>query len=219
MRSLVPLLMLSLLAGSGLLGQESVIESRLDAATHAALRPILAAAGRDSLPVRALEAKALEGAAKRRPSVQIVMAVERLAAELRAARAVLRDAAPGAPIPDGEIVAAAETIRRGVSGEEVGTLKRTAPPATSLEIPFALLAELVQRGIPADEARSVLEHLIRTGVPQERMIEIPLRVDVALRVGAPPIAALGSALQGLGIPAPPIPPQRPRPGRPPATNP
>lgn len=219
MRRLVPLLLLTLLSATSLAAQESAFESRLDATTVAALRPILAAAARDSIPVRALEAKALEGVAKRRPSAQIVTAVERLAAELRAARAALMSAAPGAVIPDGEIVAAAETMRRGVNGEEVATLKRAVPPETSLEIPFALLGELVQRGIPVDEARSVLEHLIRTRVPQDRMIEIPLRVDVALRVGALPVTALGSALQGLGIPAPPVPPVGPRPGRPPVPDP
>ncbi len=105
-------------------------------------------------------------------------------------------------------------MRRGVAPEEITALRRTAPPDTPLEIPFAVLGELVQRGVPADQARGVIEHLLASRVPQERLVEIPQRVDVALRVGAPPVAALGSALQGLGIPAPPINPGRPRPRRP-----
>ncbi|MBI2073296.1 MAG: hypothetical protein HYW06_04285 [Gemmatimonadetes bacterium] len=195
--------------------QTSGLATRLDQATYAALRPILEAAGRDSIPLRPLEAKALEGTAKRRPAAQIVAAVQRLAQELQQARLLLRQAAPTAPDAEGDIVAAAEAMRRGVPAEEVAALRRRVPPATSLEIPLAVLGELVQRGVPAAEARAVIEHMVNSGVPQARMVEIPSHVDVALRVGAPPITALGSALQSLGIPVPPPGPGGLGPRRPP----
>lgn len=191
------------------------LQSRLDPATYEALRPVLERAGRDSVPLRALEAKALEGTAKRKPFPQIVAAVGRLADELRSARGLLREAAPGSPLADGEILAAAEVLRRGVPPGEVAQLRRTARPAAVLEIPLAVLGELVARGVPADQARSVIEQLVASDLPQGRMVELPARVDIALRVGAPPGAALASALHGLGIPRPLVPPGRGRrPGRP-----
>ncbi len=194
---------------SGLGAQEDMLRQRLDPQTYAALQPVLEAARRDSLPVQALEAKALEGAAKRVPSVRLVGAVGTLADALREARELLRAGAPGAALRDGEIVAAAEARGRGVPADDLTALRRSAPPATPLEIPFALLGDLLQRGVPAGHAFDVIVHLVASGIPQERMVEIPQRVDVGLRVGALPVAALGSALQSLGIPSPPLTPRRP----------
>jgi hypothetical protein len=68
-----------------------------------------------------------------------------------------------------------------------------------------VLGDLVQRGVPADEAEAALEQLLAAGVPPEQIAEIPTRVDVALRVGAPPLDALRSALPA---------PLRPVPSRP-----
>ena len=210
----VLLLTLSLLHVTALRGQDEVLRRRLDPATYEALRPVLDDARQDSLPVHALEAKALEGAAKRRPSDQIVATVGRFAEELRAARRMLREAVPHAALADGEVVAAAEARRQGARPEDVVAVRRSAPAGTPLEVPIALLGELVRREIPVAEAREVIEHLVVTNVSQQRMIEVLQRVDVALRVGAPPGQALGTALSSLGIPAPPQTPGR---GRPPRT--
>jgi hypothetical protein len=199
--------------------QQAPLEQRLGPATYQALRPVFEAARADSLPLRALEAKALEGVSKRKPPAQIVAVVRQLAADLKRVRALLRDAAPQHAITDVEIVAADAALRQQVPPEDVAALWRNAPAGTPLEIPFAVLGELVQRGVPTGDARRVIEHLVSSGVPQERMIEIPQRIDVALGVGALPMAALGSALQSLGIPAPPVGPGVPRPGRPRVPNP
>jgi hypothetical protein len=179
--------------------------ARLDPAMREALRPVLETARRDSVPVAILEGKALEGVAKRRPTAVIVAAVQRLAGELRDARAALRAAAPTATLVAGELVAVAEAVRLGTPWEDVRSLRATANPGTNLEIPFAVLGALVMRGVPAGDARAVIGEMIRAGVAQSRMVEVPARIDVALRVGAGPIAALNSALQGLGIPVPPVP--------------
>lgn len=213
-------LLLGVLAITPVRAQERPsLESRFDAAMLAALRPILETARADSVPLRALEDKALEGAAKRVPGARIVAAVERLAAELRQARSLLRGAAPAAPISDGEIIAAAAVLRRGVAATEIAALRRDVPAATDLEIPFAVLGALVERGVPLDEARAVLEHLVASGASQERLVQILERMDAALRLGAPPVPALGSALAGLGIPVPPVQPPQPRPDLPAAPKP
>lgn len=207
------------LGASGLTLQDTAtLRQRLDPGTYAALLPVMEAARRDALPLRALEAKALEGAAKRRLGPEIVAAVTQLAADLKAARELLGGSAAGPRPADGDVVAAAEALRRGVPPKEIAELRRAAPPATRLDVPLVVLGALVERGIPADEARRVLEHLLAAGIPAGRLADIPARVDIALRVGAPPVPALHSALQGLGIPVPPgkLRPGPPRkPGRPP----
>lgn len=210
----VAALVCAVAAPSSLVGQQR-LEGRLDAATLAALRPIFEAGRRDSVPLATLEDKALEGAAKRVAPERIVAAVEQLARDLRDARRLLRAARPGARISDGEILAAADAPRRGVPAADVAALGANAPATISLLVPLTVLGDLVQRGVPAAEARRVIEELLVVGVTPEQLADIPARVDVALRVGAPPMEAFQSALP---IPVrPPIPPQPP-PGPPPEST-
>lgn len=179
---------------------------RLDPRTLAAVRAIIDSARRDSIPTQALEDKALEGAAKRVPPPRIVAAVGQLAGELRDARTLLREAAPRATLAGGEIIAATDARRRGVPGEEIAGLRRHVAPQASLIVPLTVLGDLVQRGIPADRAREVVEQLLDAGVTAQQLADIPPRMDVGLRVGAPPLDALRSALP---IPLRPVTPPRP----------
>ncbi len=196
----------ALLASQG----RPALEQRLDAQTVAALRPVLDSARSDSVPVQALEDKALEGVAKHVPPERIVAAVRQLAVELRDARTLLRSAAPGVAVSDGETVAAADARRRGVPATEVSALRSHAPPASGLVVAYTVLGDLVQRGVPADQGRLVIEQLLTAGVSAEQIAEIPARMDVGLRVGAPPLDALRSAL-----PMPLRPVKPPQPGAPP----
>ena len=186
------------------------LEARLDPPTLVAVRAIIDSARGDSVPLHVLEDKALEGAAKRVPPPRIVAAVRQLSADLRDARALLRSAVPRAPLAEGEIVAAADARRRGVPAADVLALRSRVPPATPLVVAFTVLGDLVQRGVAADQAREVIEQLIRAGVPAQQVAEIPARMDVGLRLGAPPLDALRSALP---IPLRPVkrPPTPPRP--------
>src|SRR5712692_8274195 len=195
MRRLVLTALLGQLATAALAAQgRPPLEQRLDPPTLAALRPILDSAQGDSVPVKALEDKALEGAAKHVPPTRIVSVVRQLAAELRNARALLRSAAPRAVLSDDETIAAADARRRGVPATEVSALRSHVPLATVLVVAYTVLGDLVQRGIPASQAREVIEQLIGAGVPASQIAEIPGRMDVGLRVGAPPLDALRNAL-------------------------
>lgn len=186
------------------------LEGRLDPQTLAAVRTIIDSARRDSVPSQVLEDKALEGVAKRVPPPRIEAAVRQLATELREARALLRAAAPRAALADDEIVAAGDARRRGVPAAEVSALRSHVPPTAPLVVAFTVLGDLVQRGVPADQARQVIEQLIAAGVPAQQIVDIPARMDVGLRVGAPPLDALRSALP---MPLRPVtlPPTPPRP--------
>ncbi len=190
------------------------LEARLDPQTLAAVRAIIDSARRDSVPSQVLEDKALEGVAKRVPPPRIVAAVRQLSAELRDARALLRAAAPRAPLADEELVAAADARRRGVPTAEVSALRSHVPATAPLVVAFTVLGDLVQRGVRADQAREVIEQLIAAGVPAQQIADIPARMDVGLRVGAPPLDALRSALpMPLRPVKPPQPPPKPNPSR------
>lgn len=203
LRSLaVPLLTLTLLTGSLAAQEHPSLPARLGPETEALLRPVLDSAAHDGLPIDALEAKALEGVAKGRPPDEIRTVVRRLADRFRQARAVLTDAEAGGPVAPREIVTAAEALASGASPDDVAQLRRATPAKTSLEIPFAVLGELVRRGVPGGQARAVVGRLVQSKVPESRIVGIPARMDVGIRGGAPPVQALGQALQGMGLPVP-----------------
>lgn len=182
------------------------LEGRLDPPTLAAVRAIIDSARNDSVPAQALEDKALEGVAKHVPGPRIAAAVRQLALELRDARSLLRAAAPRASLDAGEIVAAADTRRRGVPAQDVSALRHDVAPGTPLVVALTVLGDLVQRGIPADQARAVIEQLVAAGVTAQQLADIPPRMDVGLRVGAPPLDALRGALP---IPLRPVVPSHP----------
>jgi hypothetical protein len=191
------------------------LTQRLNARALVALRPIFDSARIDSLPVPTLEDKALEGSAKHVPAMRIVAAVRQLATDLRDARNILRSAAPGATLSHGEITAAADARHRGVPATEIAGLRRQVPQTTGLVVAFTVLGDFVQRGVPADQARAVIERLLATGVPPSQIAELPSQVDVGLRLGALPADALRNALP-LPLRAPK--PGKLPPGRPPRPN-
>jgi hypothetical protein len=184
-------------------GQAADFRTRVDTATLGVVQPVLEAAARDSLPVAALQSKVLEGVAKSRPPEQIGRVVTDLAGEFRAARAVLREGLPDRPIVDGEVVAVALAVRQGVAPEVVRALWASRPNGGSMEIPVTVLSELVRRGVPVEDASSVMAHVVRTSVPLNLAAQLPGRVDGGLGAGTSPSAALGEAMRALNIPAPP----------------
>ena len=207
-------LLLVLVSSRGLAQGRPQLEGRVDQTTLAALRPVLSAAAAESLPVRPLEDKALEGVAKKVPSTRIVDAVRQMVTSLREARGLLRNGAPALRPSEGEIVAAADARRRGVPPEEITTLRREAP-SSPLVVPLTILSDLVERGVPADQARSVIAEMANRGTPMNQIAQIPGRVDVALRVGATPAEALRGALPAAARGRPENPPAGPptSPGR------
>jgi hypothetical protein len=184
-------------------GQDPGFSSRLDPATAAAVGPTLEAAARDSLPLRALQSKVLEGRTKGVSPAQIGEVVAALAEEFRQARSALRVALPDVTLEEGEIVAAASASRQGIPYAVLTSLWQARPDGRSLEIPVTILSELVRRGIPTDQAADLMAHVVRTAVPLPVAAQIPGKFDGALSAGAPPSGALAEALRMLDIPGPP----------------
>ena len=211
MSSALRALVASVLVVTPAAGQGTALSSRVDATTLREVQPVLEAAGRDSLPMAALESKVLEGVAKNVPPQQIGAVVRALAEEMRVARLTLRDVLTSRPIADGEIVAAAMARRQGIGAETLRALSMAGPEGGSLEIPMTVLGELVRRGVPTDEAASAMSQLMRAGVPMHVAAQIPGRVDGGMSSGAPPGRALADALRNLNIPNPPGPAVNPGP--------
>ena len=82
LRSLATSLAVSALLAGNLVAQ---VGGSLGPQTEALLRPVLDSAAQDSLPVSALQSKALEGSAKGRPPAEILAVVRGLADRLRLA--------------------------------------------------------------------------------------------------------------------------------------
>jgi len=183
--------------------QAPSLESRVDARTLELVTPLLAAAERDALPVGALRAKVLEGAAKNRPPELIAQVVGQFADDLRATRDALRVVQAGAPVGGGELVAATLARQQGIPIEALAELWVARRGGQTLEIPVTVLSELVRRGVPVADAAALMGHILGSGVPLDRAALIPGRLDGATRPGVAPPEALERALRDLDIPAPP----------------
>jgi len=182
--------------------QDPDFRTRIDERTAAIVMPVLEAAARDGLPVRALESKVLEGLTKRVPPERIGPVIAQMAQEFRTVRAELHELLPDVAFSDDEIVASARAVRENVPVGRVAELwtQRRGPQA--MAVPVTVLGELVRRGIPAADASVVMGHVVATGVPVEVAAQIPGRVDGALGAAGNPGAALGEALRALHIPEP-----------------
>src|SRR5262245_46502152 len=169
----------------------------LDPQVAEVLREVTARALRDSIPVRQLEDKALEGTAKQVPPARIADALRKLGTELADARSLLRQGGPTTKLSEGDIVAASDARRRGVPGEEIVALRRESPGA-SMVVPLTVLGELVDRGVPVGQARATIAAMLKDGRSMDQVAQLPGKVDVGIRVGASPAAALNSATSSNG---------------------
>lgn len=200
---LVTLVAALALAPAPLRAQDVDLLGRVDPATLAVVRPILEEARRDSVPLRVLESKVLEGVAKNASPEQIGRVVSELAGELATTRSRLRAAVPAQPLTDGEVVAVTLVQRQGIGVEVVRSLWESRADDRSLEVPVTVLGELVRRGVPVAEAADLMRHVVRTSVPLPVAAQIPGKFDGAAGAGAPPGQALAEALRVLKIPDPP----------------
>ena len=177
----------------------------VDPAVWEAVQPVLDAAARDSLPVEALRAKVLEGAAKRVSAERIRAVVQDMADEFRSVRSAVRDAVPGVPLAAGEVVAGAMALRQGVPLPTLARIweARPAEGAESLEVPLVVLTEIVRRGVEVGDAEALMTHVVSSRVPLHAAAQIPGRMDGLKRPDVPPGQALDRALRALNIPRPP----------------
>lgn len=101
--------------------------------------------------VAALENRALKFAARGIAPADVERAVSQHADRMMRSREAI-ESARTARASGEEIDAGAEAMRQGVDGAAVSELAKTAPSGRSLAVPLFVLGQLVERGLPSDDA-------------------------------------------------------------------
>lgn len=135
------------------------------------------------LPVEALLDKAVEGIAKRIPAPRIAGAVDQLAQELERARDLLRD---GVPAPPTDVAAVADAMRRGVPESAIRRLAERAGPEEPTALAVHTMGDLMDRGVPADQAVAVLEAWRGRGARRTELRELSGAVERLIQQGVLP---------------------------------
>lgn len=164
----------------------------------ARLDQLLKTATARGLPTSPLVDKVLEGEAKQVPPDRILGVVAQLADNLGRARALLDDA--GAPDAD-ELTAVADALRRGVPDEAVRSLHRRQP-ARPVALAVVTLADLVQEGVPVQQALDMLQAWADRGGKPSELRELPAAVERLMRDGTLPAQAAVAVTRSMKGQAP-----------------
>ena len=166
---------------------------KLDSALAGALAPTLDAARTDGLPDAPLFAKAQEGVLKRAPRERIVGAVAALADRMRAARGEL---APNAT--DHEIIAGAEALAVGISGQVLRTVRLYRPRGMAA-MPLEVMAHLAWRGVRPDQAADAITRMVAGGATTSQLVALDASVRQDVESGVAPPVALNTRTRGLTL--------------------
>jgi hypothetical protein len=149
------------------------------------LERALSHARSQGIPTAPLVDKVLEGTAKGIPADRILAVVHDLSRELERATELLTVDGP-APVAD--IVAVSDALRRGVPAEAVRSL-RSGRPQEPIALAVHTLADLLDRGVPVDNALDVLGAWHSQGARLDQLRDIPAAVERLIREGALPAQA------------------------------
>lgn len=156
----------------------------------------IAMARGDGLPVEPLMDKAVEGLAKGVPGPRIAGAVDQLAQELGRARRLLTDGVPPAAT---DVAAVADAMRRGVPEPAIQRVTRNAGPEEPVAMAVHTLGDLMDRGVPVEQALAVMDAWRGRGARSEELRQLPGAVDRLMRHGILPgqaAAAVANAMRG-----------------------
>lgn len=170
---------------------ERPLAGKLDSATVRVIERLIDSVSALGVPAEPLVAKALEGATKRAPPERIVQTVRLLATSLAGARGALGSAAR-----QDELVAGANVLRAGIAPTGLRRL-REARPQGSLTVPLVVLADLLARGVPADQGLTLIAAACRRGVADRDLLLVRDRVRADIQAGAGPAAAAELRMQGV----------------------
>jgi hypothetical protein len=143
------------------------------------------------LPVASLELLARQGVAKQVAPEAVVAALRAEADRLARARAVL---ATRGSVAERELRAAADALHRGVAIEAIARLVRAAPPGQSLELPIFVLAGLVDRGIPLDDALAAVRARMLDDTDDRELGDLPFHATRLFARGLPAYDVVRSLL-------------------------
>jgi len=146
--------------------QDQRLVGRLDGTTLHSVSAYLDSSRAQGIPQEPLVQKALEGASKGATGDRILAAVRNLGSTMRAARQAL-----GTESTDREIIAGAAALRAGAAPDGLVNLRR-ARGTTNLEVPLAVLADLVGLGVQVEAAYQSVLDLARTRAPDADFIRL-----------------------------------------------
>jgi len=140
------------LAAQGSANEASVrLREVLPADVAARILATIATARSRELPTQTLENRALKFAARGVPPRDIERAIAEQADRMASGRDLLEQARSRKPTGD-EIDATAEALRRGVGGNRISDLAKSAPSGRSLAVPLYVIGSLIDRGLPSTDA-------------------------------------------------------------------
>ncbi|HEX6537428.1 MAG TPA: hypothetical protein VF041_22800 [Gemmatimonadaceae bacterium] len=182
-----------------LASRDGRLSGRLDSATVVRVEAIADTTRAAGLPTEPLIDKALEGASKHASPERIVDAVRGLARRLAVARTAL-----GADASDADLLAGAGALYEGVSSDDLTRLRR-ARRAQPVALPLVVLADLIERGVPAGTATRIVLDVARSGAGDDTFASMRRDVELDIRAGAPPAIAASTRARGAIYSRPSLP--------------
>lgn len=156
------------------------LPGRVPPAALPAIDSMITMAVAESLPTEPLVQKALEGSAKKIPPDRLVIAVRSTLTQLREARALVSQAVPGQPIPEGHVAAVAAALARGLPAPIVQRLilvEPSEPPGPALHA----AADLVAHRFDPDSAADLLVDAHNKGLRGVRLLDVATAADHELQ--------------------------------------
>lgn len=183
------------------------IRAELPAAAVERIEAQLQQAAERGLPVEPLLDKAVEGIAKGVPGLRIAGAVTQLGGQLGQARALLGNGVPPAAV---DVAAVADALRRGVPEHAVRRIHERAGPEEPVAMAVHTVGDLMDQGVPVDQALGVLEAWRTGGATAGELRDLPAAVERLIRQGSLPAQAAAAVTGAMRSGAPPgVPGNRP----------
>jgi hypothetical protein len=156
------------------------------------------------LPDAPVYSKAAEGVLKGADDARILTVVRSLARGLGEARQAL-----GAEASDAEIVAGASALHAGVPPAELRQMRDGQPRGStaSLAVPLTVLADMITRGVPPNDAAASVNALLARRMDDARFQALRVGIERDISAGRPPGAAAEAWTQRVLQNAPPTAPR------------
>jgi hypothetical protein len=167
--------------------------ARLDPRARTAVAAIIDSASAQSLPIEPLIDKALEGAAKRATSQQIISAVRTFKVQMAEARSRL-----GANSTDREVLGGAQAIRAGIRAEQLEGIRRIRP-GVQIATALTVVSDLVSREVPIDTAIAVVGKLVQASATDDQLLAVRADIETDILNGKPPAVAAATRGQALEL--------------------
>jgi hypothetical protein len=171
-----------------LVAQEPDRFDKLDPASRFAIEQVIDSANFLGLPTSYLRSTALQGIALKVDGRKIVDAVRRDFGFLKAARAAL------GPTSEQELVAGAAVLHAGAKPAQLAPFRARQKGRSDIQA-FTYWADLIQRGVPSEEASSAITKLWQDGADDDTFAGLWNAVQSDIMKGLNPGAALQNRIR------------------------